>query len=532
MSSTKNTPKGKNIVVAPQPLAVEAGAEMFHQGGNAIDAAVGTAFAQAVIDPSMTSIGGFGTMLVYLASTKQVIEISFHGTVPGKAQPTVTGTYTVANYTNQIGYLAPTVPGSVKGLCQAHEEYGRLSLWTVMEPAIRLAYDGWIVRPDQWRVWTEPAAPGRLPEIRRFNATATASAIYTNNGELLEVGQKVVNADYGRTLEAIAEKGPDVFYKGEIAKKIAEDFRKNDGLIDEADLANYQTVTASPLCLNYRNYHVYGAIPPAGGLVTLEMLNILEGFDLQELEYNSAEYIHLVSRAMRIAFRDMRNFLGDPKFVFIPTDRLLSPGYAVRCRENMDAGKGCDSVDSSHSNTTHVSTVDADGNAVSLTHSVAASSGVVIPGLGFIFNGQMHRFNPVPGHANSIAPGKRRITGMAPCLVFRDGELFMVLGAPGGHGIITGVLQTIINAIDFRMPVMEAISLPRFHCEGETITIESRVPSKTVLQLEKMGNRVDHSLFSYHRVISGRVHAICVDPNSGEMKGAADPRDGGMALYV
>lgn len=525
-------------------MAVEAGAEIFEQGGNALDAAVGAAFVQGVVDPSMTSIGGFGTMLIYSAPAEKVVEIAFHGTVPRQAKadmftplaedgtaPLATGTYLVKDYANQLGYLACTIPGAVRGLCQAHQEYGRLPLARVLQPAIRLAYQGWRVRPDQWKFWVEPPPPGRLPEIRRFNATPAASAIYTTKGELWQVGQKVVNEDYGRTLEAIGAGGPEDFYKGEMARRIAEDFRKNGGLIDEVDLANYRAVIKSPLTSLYRGYEVYSATPPAGGLVTLEILKILEGFPLQEIKHNSAAYIHLVSQAMRIAFGDMEKHLGDPEFVSIPTERLLSSDYAAQCRRQMAASHGVNSGDFEPADTTQICTVDLQGNAVSITHSVGACSGVVVPGLGFLFNGQMHRFNSVPGYPNSIAPGKRRITGMSPSILFRDGKLFMVLGAPGGHGIIHGVVQTIINVVDFGLPLLEAVSLPRFHFEGEMITVESRIPMDVVRQLEKMGNRVEPSLHSYPRSLSGCVHAIYRDPVSGNLTGAADPRDGGMALY-
>ncbi|MBI5968022.1 MAG: gamma-glutamyltransferase [Deltaproteobacteria bacterium] len=532
----------RNIVVAPQPLAVEAGAEIFDQGGNAIDAAIGAAFVQGVIDPSMTSIGGFGTMLIYSAPSKKMTEIAFHGTVPRRAKPDMfvplaeegsaplaTGTYLVKDYANQIGYLACTVPGAVKGLCQAHQDFGSLPLKVILQPAVRLAYEGWRVRPDQWNFWVEPPPPGRLPEIRRFNATPAATAIYSNRGELWKVGEKVLNEDYAHTLEAIAAEGPDAFYKGEIARRIAEDFRKNGGLIDEIDLANYQTVTNPPLSIHYRGHEVHAAGPPAGGLVALEILKILEGFPLGEMVHNSAEYIHLLSQAMRIAFRDLEKYLGDPQFVSIPMELLLSSDYAAQCRMQMVATQG-HTGEVEHSNTTQVCTVDAHGNAVSLTHSVGACSGVVVPGLGFLFNGQMHRFNPVAGFPNSIAPGKRRTTGMSPSVIFRDGKLFMVLGAPGGQGIIHGVVQTILNVVDFGLPIREAVSLPRFHSEGKIITLESRIPVKTVRRLEKMGNRVEHSLHSYHRTLSGCVHAIHRDPVSGDWTGAADPRDGGMVL--
>lgn len=535
----------RNAIVAPQPLAVEAGAEIFEQGGNALDAAVGAGFVQGVVDPSMTSIGGFGTMLIYSAPAEKVVEIAFHGTAPRKARadmftpmaeggtaPLATGTYLVKDYANQLGYLACTVPGAVQGLCQAHRAYGQLPLAEVLKPAIRLAYEGWPVRPEQWKFWVEPPPPGRLPEIRRFNATPGAAAIYTNHGELWDVGAKVVNEDYGRTLEIIADRGAEGFYKGEVAKRIAEDFRKNGGLIDEIDLANYRPVVGLPLVKKYRGYETHSAAPPAGGLVVLEILSILEGFPLKEMEQNSAEYIDLVSQAMRRAFRDMENHLGDPAFTSIPLERLLSPEYGSECRGQMGFRGWAGPGNSEPSDTTQVCSVDIHGNAVSLTHSVGACSGVGVPGLGFLFNGQMHRFNPTPGFPNSIAPGKRRTTGMSPSILFRDGELFLVLGAPGGQGIIHGVVQTILNVVDFRLPLLEAVSLPRFHCEGEVITVESRIPKKTIRHLEKMGNPVAHSLHSYHRTLSGCVHAIHRDPASQEFVGAADPRDGGMALYV
>jgi len=538
----------RNVVVAPQPRAAEVGIRMFQRGGNAVDAAVATAFAQGVMDPLWTSLGGFGMMLIHMADATEPIALSFHGTVPGKATPDMftpigeegstpmaTGTWRVKDDANQLGYLAPTVPGLVRGLTDAHRRFGRLKLEEVVEPAAQIAEEGgWRVTPRQISEWTREPPEGRRPDIDRFCATPAARAIYTNNGQLWSVGSSVKNPDLARTLRAIGREGPDVFYKGYIARQIAEDFGKNGGLISYNDLCQYKTDNSPPLRIRYKEYEVFTTPPPSGGLTVLEILNLLSGFDLGKYRHNSVEYLHLLAEAFRWSFRDFSQYLADPAFVDVPVERLLSKDHAeeMRCWFNPER-RSCLAADDGMAepkDTTHVSVVDAEGNAVSLTHSLGAASGVVTPGLGFIFNGQMHRFNPYPGHINSIAPGKRRPTGMSPTIVTKNGRPVLVLGAPGGHGIIHGVVQTILNILEYGMPATEAVSVPRLHCENHGITLESRFSTDVVKELTKMGHQVFHSLYPYDRA-TGHVQVIKIDWPLDSTDGGSDPRTEGVAMY-
>ncbi|MFH1382525.1 MAG: gamma-glutamyltransferase [Chloroflexota bacterium] len=538
----------KNIVVAPQPRAVEAGIEMYRKGGNAIDAAVATGFAQGVIDPTNTSLGGMGVLSIYHAKSGDRTMISFHGKAPLNATPTMfepipgqvdgpmsTGTWLVKDYANQLGYKSITVPGDSMALCQALAKYGTIPLKEVLQPAIRYANEGWRVGAEQRQGWLRPTPSGRLDILTRFRATPPGAKLYTkNNGQPLDVGDLVVNKDLGNTLSKIAEGGADVFYKGEIARTIADDFKKHGGLITEKDLNQYQTRIESPLKSTYRGYDLTSSTPPAGGLVVLQMLNILEGFELSKMDPMSVEYVHLLAETMRLAYYDMNRYLGDPAFVKIPLDRLLSKEYAAECRKKINPNQRMElpKIDEAPSGeTTQVTAVDAQGNAVSLTHTLGAVSGVVTAGLGFMYNGAMHRFNPNPGFANSIVPGKSRVTGMSTTMVFKDGKLFMCLGAPGGQSIILGVFQTILNVIDHKISVLEAVSVPRFHCEGGAITLENRYPSSLLDELKKKGHPVAQSMYSYDGQLSGNVHAVVIDRAADKLTGAADPRSPGTAMY-
>lgn len=539
----------RGVVVAPQPRAAEAGIEMLQEGGNAVDAAIATAFAQAVVDPLNTSIGGFGCFHCYDARSGSTHVISFHGRAPLAARPGIfayiadgaddplsAGTYQVRDDANQLGYLAPTVPGSVKGFAEALERFGTMPLSRVVQPAVRLAAEGWRVTPEDYADWTRPTPPGRLDALTRFTATPATAAIYTNHGGLWRVGERIVNGDYARTLERMGAGGAQAFYTGEIAAEIVADFARNGGLISGEDLAAYTTDTTAGYRIDYRGYTIASAPAPASGLVVLEILNILEGYDLSAIEPSSPEYIHLLAEAMRIAFSDMSRYLGDPDLVEIPVERLLSKAYAEECRSRIDPRRRSAELGSApaappeHPDTTQVTTMDVQGNAVTMTHSLGAASGVVTPGLGFIFNGQMHRFHPLPGYPNSIAPRKRRVTGMSPTIVLRQGRPLLVLGAPGGQGIVHGVVQAILNVLDHGMSAADAVSVPRIHCQREIVDLEWRTPARVAAALEQMGHKVNHSVYAYDRS-SGRVHAVLADPATGKLTGGADPRAGGVALY-
>jgi gamma-glutamyltranspeptidase/glutathione hydrolase len=511
------------MVCCAPPVAAEAGIAMLDRGGNAIDAAVAAAFAQGVVDPLNASIGGFGVAQIRPTGATESIIVAFHATAPGAARPDMfevtgdtsleplaSGTYPVKKDANQVGYLAPCVPGVVRGLTDLVSTHCRLDLTALLSPAIDLCEAGWVVTQEHWNNWTQRQPTSRLNALARFLATPAAAAIYTRNAELIGVGATIVNPDYSRSLRTIAEQGADAFYSGELAQAIAADFAANGGVLSLADLESYSAEIPAPLSASYRDYRISTAPPPAGGLVVLETLRLLADTNLSGLGHNTAAYVATVSEAFGAAFDYMRRFSGDPAFVNVSPRETRPEGGEIE-------------------ETTHVTAVDAEGNWAAITHTLGAASGVVTPGLGFIFNGAMHRFDPVPGRPNSIAPGKRRLSGMSPTIVWSHAEPVLVLGGAGGHSIIAGIVQVILNFVEFGMDPQAAVSAPRFHCEGGKISVEARFAGTVVRELIAAGHEVDLVPASYDRVVGASIHAI--GRTGAGFAGGADPRQGGVPMW-
>jgi gamma-glutamyltranspeptidase/glutathione hydrolase len=535
----------RGMVVAPQPLAVEEGILVLGKGGNAIDAAVTAAFVQGVIDPLSCGIGGFGVMLVHKAQGEDLF-LDFNATAGSIATPDMwinaiegpaTGDagYLLKGNVNEIGYQSVGVPGTVIGLHRAWEMYGTLGWEEVLRPAIHHARKGYTIPVELAHKWRKTGVGGRSGSLARFTCTPATADIYTKDGgQLLEAGDVLRNSDLARTLEMIAQKGPQEFYQGELAERIAQDMATHGGLITKKDLESYDVVATKPLVGSYRGYTVATSPAPCGGITVLEILNILEGYDLAEIGFNTTDYVHIVSQAMKASFADRNRFVGDPLFAAVPEEWLMSKARARQWRDRIDRREQF-RVDQGLSketpDTTHISVVDHDGNCVSLTHTLGICSGVVTAGLGFLYNECMRLFDPMPGGPNGIAPGKRRVTGMAPTILYKDDKPVMVLGAPGGNRIMGAVLQTILNVVDHGMTALDAVSAPRIDCQGETIDVEGRIPRWVCQGLRKMGHEVDRDLASYGS-FPARVHAILIDQHHGTLHGGADPRDYGMALSV
>ncbi|MDP6884106.1 MAG: gamma-glutamyltransferase, partial [Rhodospirillales bacterium] len=344
-------------------------------------------------------------------------------------------------------------------------------------------------------------------------------------------GTLIQNPDMARTLKRIANDGIEVFYEGEIGQAIAAEMEANGGLLSLGDLTTYRTETAEPLWGEYRGHRISTNPPPGGGVTVLEALHILENFDLAALGHNTPGYIRVVSDAMKRASADRLNHVADPAFVEVPIDRLLGKDYA---RDHATAIKHGERAQIARykggresANTTHISAVDGDGNAVSMTHTLGMPSGVIPEGLGILLNGSMNLFDPRPGHAASIAPGKARPSSIAPSIVFKGDDPFLVIGAPGGAYITMGILQVILNVIDFAMPVTDAVAAARFSATGNAIEVSNRIPRLITDELEAEGYEVERQYFSYG--FSG-VHAILIE--DGQWTGAADPGRDGMALEV
>lgn len=466
------------MVVSAHRLASQAGIDVLKQGGNAVDAAVAVAYALAVTFPEAGNIGGGGFMTIRLANGSTRF-IDFRETAPGKAHP---GMYqdkdgNVIPGLSTRGHLAAGVPGTVAGLELARSKYGTLPRAPLMAAAISLARDGFVLDQGDADFLAEGAAD--------FARDPASAAIYLDHGKPWKAGQRWVQADLGRTLQAIASGGNDAFYRGTIAQKIAQSSQRHGGIMTVADFAGYRAVERQPIECNYRGFHIISAPPPSsGGVVLCQTLNVLEGYPIGNLGFHSAPAVHYTVEALRRAFHDRNLNLGDPDFVTFDTSRFTSKAYAAELRAGISADRATPSAslpapDAAHEgqSTTHFSVVDQAGNAVSLTYTLNDWFGarVTAEGTGILLNDEMDDFSAKPGvpnmyglvegSNNAIAPGKRPLSSMTPTIVTKDGALSMVLGTPGGSHIPTGVLQVMVNVIDHGMTLTEAVNAPRIHAQ-------------------------------------------------------------------
>ncbi|MCI0679385.1 MAG: gamma-glutamyltransferase family protein [Actinobacteria bacterium] len=518
---------------------------MLKKGGNAADAAIAAAFAQGVVDPIYCGIGGGFHGLFRNGASGEVAVVNAGGRAPAGAKPdmwNVTGRWgaiwTVEGALNRFGYQASMIPGFVAGAWSAFTRFGSgaVSWGEVIAPAIALAANGFRVYPYLYRLWM-PATD----RMRNFlesddgptvlSQTAECARIYLkDDGSVYRVGETLVQSDYARTLIRIAEIGPEDFYRGETAELIAADFAANGGLLTKADLAGYQADVVQPLRTRFRGMEVFTEPPPTVGPVTAQILNVIDGVDLAALGWNSPAYLAWLAKAMHVGFRDRMNLLGDPDFVEVPLDQLLSDEYAARIRDQIDNGETGDKLVSTSplpvAETTHTSAMDELGNAAAITHSLGMSSGVVTPGLGFQHNCHMIMFDPAPGHRNSIAPGKRPITGGGPVLFKREGQPWLLIGSPAGARKVTALTQATLNMLDFDMDPQTAVSVDRIHVEDEpgVVIVEPHFDPDTLMGLAEMGFDIR---FEWYTARLGAVERTA----SGELRGGSDPR-GGRGLEV
>jgi gamma-glutamyltranspeptidase / glutathione hydrolase len=532
------------MVSAPQPEAVEAGLDILKAGGNVVDAAIGAALVQTVVDPQMCGIAGFGSMHLYLADEGVHTCIDFHGRAPTATRPDMWHHlivrecddgfgFVLKGEVNEIGYQCMTTPLTLKAFDEAVSRFGSRSLKELLQPAIAYCEDGFAVRPNVYGFWTRGSENGRIARKRGLTEYPATAKIYIKpDGSLYGLGEILRNPDMGRTLRRIGNEGAEVFYSGEIAREIDADMRAHGGLLSMADLAACRTAEREPLWTTYRGHRVATNQPPGGGLMIVLMLNILENFDLAAMGHNSPDYIATVSEAMKIATVDKDSRMGDPAFFDIPMEELTSKNYAVGMAERIKRGEkthvprlqggGAESKE-----TTHICVADAAGNCVTMTHSLGSSSGVVTDGLGFMYNNCMMVFDPRPGRAGSLAPGKARFTALSPTIVFKGDRPFFLVGAPGGTTITMGNLQAILNAVDFGMSAQEAVGAPRFTATSDTIEVTNRILRSTERELQSRGYPTKRHAHSYMNPI---VHAIRIV--DGKLDGGADPSGDGMAAMV
>ena len=543
------------MVSAGHRLAAEAGVEMLLQGGNAVDAAVAAAWAVGVVEPWMSGAGGVGAMVIHHKGRQIVIDFGLRAPLSARDDMYTLesargpqGQYgwpAVKGEENQLGHRAAGVPGVVAGLCLAHERHGTLPRETVMQPAIELASGGF---EADW--YTSLILGLDLDLIMRF---PRAAAIFLRNGAfpprpsvLLSVPDRIVQRDLADTLRRIARGGAADFYSGELAAALAGDMRAHGGLISEDDLAGYRPrLHESGLRGTYRHLEVVGVPGPTGAPLIQEILNILEGYDLDRFDSAGVDGLHLIAEACRRAYEDFFEHVGDPERMNVPWEGLLSKAYSAAVREIItrdrasagraavdpwrfqpaaDGGATASGWASTTSHTTHVCAVDRDRNAVSVTLTLGnlLGSHVVVPDTGVVLNDMMLLFDPRPGHANSIAGGKWQATPVAPTLLLENGGLRAVLGAPGGRRIPTAVAQVIVNLVDRRLRIQEAIAAPRLHAEGPELLLDARFDAGVFEGLRALGHHVIAGEKTPCSFNLAQPNGIEVGPD-GALRGGADP---------
>ncbi len=542
------------IVTSVHELASRAGVEMLQAGGNAVDAAVATGFALAVVHPQAGNLGGGGFLLLRNA-TGEVHFIDFREKAPATAtenmyldaQGNVLPDSNLGS--SVVGYRSIGVPGSVAGLVYAEKKYGKLSLQQVIAPAIRLARDGFTLAYEDAQDIKEDDYLAQFSQSKR---------LFLRDGNYYRPGELFKQPELARTLERIA-KDPDDFYHGALARELAAAIHKGGGLVTAADLAAYEVKEREPIRGTYRGYDIISAPPPSsGGVALVEILNILEGFDLAKLGNRSADAIHLEAEGFRRAFYDRADFMGDPDFATVPVAQLIDKRYAAAWRDSIEVNHASASKDLKRpafaelervarsriaslrepQNTTHYSVVDAEGNAVAVTTTLNDTFGsrVTAEGLGFLLNDEMDDFAAkqgipnayglIQGPANAIGPGKRPLSAMTPTIVLKNGKLFLVLGTPGGPTIITTVANVLIGVVDFGLDIQEAVNAPRFHNQWlpDEILVEDRLSPDTMNVLRSKGHKLKVEHFW------GDGECIMVDPKTGERLGASDGRNNGKAV--
>lgn len=522
----------RGMVTSNHPLASLAGNEIMVRGGNAVDAAIATMFALSVVEPMMTTIFGAGFINIRLADGT-CTTIDNYATVPGRATADMFTPIPdnldndVEGGLNDTGYLAVATGGTLLGWATAVERFGRLSLAQVIEPAARFALTGFTVSP-----YLHDIINMQAENLARFPAS---KEIFLPDGKPAPVGSTIYRKDYGKTLQAIGEHGSDYLYRGPLGKAIVDDMAANGGLISHEDLENYQVYERPPVRGTYRGYEIISMAPPSsGGTHIIQMLNILEGFDIGGMGFGSADTVHVIAEAMKIAFADRFKYMADPLTTDVPLSWLTSKSYAEERRAQIDmqcAGQYTAAIppDGEGASTTHCCTMDADGNVVTTTQTLNGGFGskVTVPGTGVLLNNCMHLMDPNPGRTNSIAPNKRILSSMSPTIVLKDGKPFLAIGTPGGVRIFGTVMQGIINVIDHGMSLQEAVEAPRLWNRGPTLELERGYHEHDALRSEM--ERRGHIVETVFRVAGG-MNGILSDQESGTMQGAACWRADGAPM--
>lgn len=523
----------QGVVSAGRAEAAEIGRDILARGGNAIDAAVAVAFAMGVCEPNANGIGGGGFMLLRDGKTGRCVFLDFREKAPAAASPAMytpkaPGSREDVDMGNIYGGRSVAVPGDVAGLLYALEHYGTMTPAEVIAPAAKLAREGFVVTPLLHADIAEHAA--------HLQAYGDGWKIYLRDGQPHPVGSMLCNPDLADTLDRIAVGGKDAFYKGEIADRMVAQVQKDGGLLTHLDLESFTVRVYEPVRGSYRGYELISSPPPSsGGTHVVQILNVLEHFDLSAMEHNGPEHLHLLSEVFKTCYADRAAYMGDPNFVKVPLEGLRSKDYAEKLAEGIDLHKAHkptagDPWPHESMSTTHFSIADAEGNLVAVTRTINHFFGscVVPEGTGFLLNDQMSDFSLDPDSKNAVAGGKIPLSSMSPTFILKDGKPVAVLGSPGGTRIISSVVQVISNLIDFGMTLEEAIAAPRIGDDQNDLFIyESRIVPETIAVLQAMGHTVQ-AYDDWNRIM-GSVNG-CMVLSDGSLAGAADPRRDGFAL--
>lgn len=526
----------KGVAAANHSAVAETAVKILVDGGNVVDAAVAASFVMGVVEPVTSGLGGGGFMIIGLFETGEVTFIDYRETAPGKAKPDMYELLPdseVKEKANAIGHRAAAIPGTMAGLSLALEMYGTMSLQDVMQPAIRYAEKGFEVSLFLSDI-TKKNWDDSLVKIDRFPLLAMA---LLKNGRPYDPGEKMIRRDLAKTYKKIARDGPETFYKGEIARLIAEDMEKNGGLITEEDMARYEAKIRRPVTGTYRGHKIVSSPPPSsGGTHVIQILNVVENFDMKELGHITPTAIHVLSEAIVHAYADRSKFMGDPDFATIPLGGLISKDYAREIAEQIDPGRRAEKIlpgdlgRFESGETAVFAVMDGGGNAVILSDTVECflGSGVVVPGTGILLNDEMHDFDPFIGTVQSIEPYKRPLSCMSPTLILKDEKPFIGIGITGGARIISFTVQLILNLIDYGLDLQEAINAARF-CprrwrysqeKGVDIYVEHGIPEKVREALREMGYRIKEE----PAILFGASAGVLYDGKTGKLYGGADPR--------
>ena len=526
----------KGVVASNHPLASLAGIEMLTAGGNAIDAAIATMFALSVVEPMMVGITGAGFINYYNSRDKSSVTIDNYCTAPLAATEDMFVPVSnewpdymeTKNEENRYGYLSVGVPAALQAWCNVEEKYGVLGIERVIRPAIRFAKEGFAV---------SDYLSGIVANNKEILSIYPASkSLFVSKGIPLKSGDMLSNDDYAKTLEDIAHNGTATLTEGFLGHAIAKDMKSNNGIISMDDLNQYKIEYREPVRGTYRGYEIVGVGPVSSGAThIIQALNIIEGFDVKEMQFGSVEYIHLIAETLKLVFADRFRYMGDPDFVKVPVEGLISKEYGQHCRQKIDLSKSSSfehdnpaAFATESKNTTHITVADETGSVVSMTQTLndAFGSRVTVPGTGVLLNNTMYNFDPHPGTANSIAPGKRVLSSMAPITVFKSGKPFMSLGTPGARRIFPSVLQGIINVIDHGMSLQEAVEAPRIWTQGQNLELEPDISPDVIEPLTQKG----HVIEGVERVAGGMNGVLFHD--TGSIHGAACWRADGSPIAV